>query len=313
MIGTIAKLWGAAALVAGASLFAETAAEQPPVPSSETGQENAGGKMAGNLLSGTLMPQIPSNISITNDGAIRVEESRKVIFEGPHVHMVTDTGVEVFADYAQADMDQGKVFLKGNLAIYQSDGRTRTNSLVRADSAEFDWENEVLLTDAIRAKMEGLILRSGKFESRKDAAGNTYLEARNASVTAEDISEPLTWISADRIRVYPEDRFSFKNLTLYYGGVPFFYFPYLSHSLNPEVGYLPIPGMRSIWGPYLLNEYGFLMGKKWSDNGMPSADYLGTLHADYRTRRGFAYGLDIRDVLLEKDCPDMTGDRKSVV
>ena len=79
MIGTIAKLWGAAALVAGASLFAETAAEQPPVPSSETGQENAGGKMAGNLLSGTLMPQIPSNISITNDGAIRVEESRKVI------------------------------------------------------------------------------------------------------------------------------------------------------------------------------------------------------------------------------------------
>lgn len=83
MIGTIAKLWGAAALVAGASLFAETAAEQPPVPSSETGQENAGGKMAGNLLSGTLMPQIPSNISITNDGAIRVEESRKVIFEGP--------------------------------------------------------------------------------------------------------------------------------------------------------------------------------------------------------------------------------------
>ena len=36
MIGTIAKLWGAAALVAGASLFAETAAEQPPVPSSET-------------------------------------------------------------------------------------------------------------------------------------------------------------------------------------------------------------------------------------------------------------------------------------
>lgn len=40
---------------------------------------------------------------------------------------------------------------------------------------------------------------------------------------------------------------------------------------------------------------------------MPSADYLGTLHVDYRTRRGFAYGLDIRDVLLEKDCPDMTG------
>lgn len=308
MIGMNAKLWGAAALIAGAPLFAETPAEQPPSsPSSGSGQEEPQGEMAGNLLSGTLMPQIPSNISITNDGPIRVEKARKIIFEGPRVHMVTDTGVEVFADYAQADMDRSRVFLKGNLSIYQSDSKTRTNSLIRASSAEFDWENEVLLTDAIRAKMEGLILRSGKFESRKDAAGKTYLEARNASVTAEDVSEPLTWISADRIRVYPEDRFSFKNLTLHYGGVPFFYFPYLSHSLNPEVGYLPLPGMRSIWGPYLLNEYGFLLGEKWSDNGMPSADYLGTLHVDYRTRRGFAYGLDIRDVLLEKDCPDMTG------
>lgn len=268
MIGMNAKLWGAAALIAGAPLFAETPAEQPPSsPSSGSGQEEPQGEMVGNLLSGTLMPQIPSNISITNDGPIRVEKARKIIFEGPRVHMVTDTGVEVFADYAQADMDRSRVFLKGNLSIYQSDSKTRTNSLIRASSAEFDWENEVLLTDAIRAKMEGLILRSGKFESRKDAAGKTYLEARNASVTAEDVSEPLTWISADRIRVYPEDRFSFKNLTLHYGGVPFFYFPYLSHSLNPEVGYLPLPGMRSIWGPYLLNEYGFLLG----ENGRTTA------------------------------------------
>ena len=185
MIGMNAKLWGAAALIAGAPLFAETPAGQPPSsPSSGSGQEEPQGEMAGNLLSGTLMPQIPSNISITNYGPIRVEKARKIIFEGPRVHMVTDTGVEVFADYAQADMDRSRVFLKGNLSIYQSDSKTRTNSLIRASSAEFDWENEVLLTDAIRAKMEGLILRSGKFESRKDAAGKTYLEARNAAVTA---------------------------------------------------------------------------------------------------------------------------------
>ena len=139
MIGMNAKLWGAAALIAGAPLFAETPAGQPPSsPSSGSGQEEPQGEMAGNLLSGTLMPQIPSNISITNDGPIRVEKARKIIFEGPRVHMVTDTGVEVFADYAQADMDRSRVFLKGNLSIYQSDSKTRTNSLIRASSAEFD-------------------------------------------------------------------------------------------------------------------------------------------------------------------------------
>ena len=49
-----------------------------------------------------------SNISITNDGAIRVEESRKVIFEGPHVHMavsythLVDEGFDVFREAGPA-------------------------------------------------------------------------------------------------------------------------------------------------------------------------------------------------------------------
>lgn len=308
MIGMKAKLWGAAALIAGAPLFAETPAESvQPFPPARSGKRELRQDAAQGLFAGGNLPRIPSNVHISSDGPSRIEQFKKVVFEGPNVRLVTDTGVEVFADRAEMNLDEEKVFLDGNLTIYQSDSQMSENGLLKADSAEFDWKNEVLITDAVRMKMAGMILRSGNFESRKDAAGNTYLEALHASVTAEDVSDPLTWIAADRIRVYPEDRFSFKNLTLYYGGVPFFYFPYLSHSLNPEVGYLPMPGVRSIWGPYLLNEYGFLLGRKWSDNGMPSADYLGTLHLDYRTRRGVAYGLDIRDVRLEKKCPNMTG------
>ena len=38
--------------------------------------------------------------------------------------MVTDTGVEVFADYAQADMDQGKVFLLSLIHISSASGRS---------------------------------------------------------------------------------------------------------------------------------------------------------------------------------------------
>ncbi len=137
------------------SLFAGTPAEQPP--SSPVLRFRAGRtpRNGGEPAFRHAHAADSLNISITNDGPIRVEKARKIIFEGPRVHMVTDTGVEVFADYAQADMDRSRVFLKGNLSIYQSDSKTRTNSLIRASSAEFDWENEVLLTDAIRAKMEG--------------------------------------------------------------------------------------------------------------------------------------------------------------
>lgn len=311
MIGMNAKLWGAAALIAlSVPLAAETAAENAPggPPAGDEGKDDRTERV-GNLFSGSMMPEMPSYLTISNEGPLSYIHDRKTfIFEGaPQVHIITDTGLEVFADRAEVDAAADKVFFKGNLSIYQHDSRTNTSSLTRAGSAEYDRKSDSFTSDALKTKVDGMILRSGNFEYRTDEKGQSYLEAFDASITAEDVSDPLTWISADRIRVYPEDRFSFKNLTLHYGGVPFFYFPYLSHSLNPEVGYLPMPGVRSIWGPYLLNEYGFLLGNRRVENHMPSADYLGTLHLDYRTRRGFAYGLDIRDVPLEERCPDMTG------
>lgn len=300
MIGKNVKLWGATALIAcGPHLFAQSS----PNDFSGSRKRDVKQELAENLLSGSLVPEMPSNLTITNDDFVKYLRDRNTfIFGGkPYIHLVTDEGMEVFAKRAEVDLTNRKVLLQGDLSIYQGD------SLLRAQRAEYDWENETLMTDAVRTKVAGMIVRSGNFEYKKDAKGNAFLEGHNASVTTEDMSEPLTWISADRIRMYPEDSFSFKNLTLYYGGVPFFYFPYLHHSLNPEVGYWPMPGMRSIWGPYLLNQFGFLMGNKRVDHGMPYADYLGTLHLDYRTRRGVAYGLDIRDIVLEEHSPNMTG------
>lgn len=306
MTGISAKLWSAAALLACClPLGAETPSASAAGPS--VGDE------PGKPRSGGLMPEIPSNVHLTNgDGFIAYKsEIKTYIFEGkPYVHMVTDTGAEVFADRAEMDLLNHEVRLKGNLSIYHShQGKDRLISVLsRADCAVYDWKADSFAIGGTRTKVDGMILRSGNFEYKQDARGQSYLEGINASVTTEDIDEPQTWFSADRIRIYPNDRFVFKNMKLYYDGVPFFYVPYFSHSLNPEVGYWPMPGMRSIWGPYLLNQYGFLMGNRRVDNGlMPTADYLGMLHLDYRSRRGWAYGLDIREIELEKLYPDMKG------
>ena len=226
MIGMNAKLWGAAALIAlSVPLIAETAVEDAPGgPPAGDGEKEDRTERAGNLFSGSMMPEMPSYLEISNDGPFHYIHDRKTfIFEGaPQVRIVTDTGLEVFADRAEVDAAADKVFFKGNLSIYQHDSRTNTSSLTRAGSAEYDRKSDLFTSDALRTKVDGMILRSGNFEYRTDEKGEPYLEAFNASVTAEDVSDPLTWISADRIRVYPEDRFSFKNLTLHYGGVPFF-------------------------------------------------------------------------------------------
>ena len=85
------------------------------------------------------------------------------------------------------------------------------------------------------------------------------------------------------------------------GWIPF------SHSLNPREGYLPNLGTKNIWGAYLLNSYGFLMGNRRVEGGIPVADYIATVHADYRSRRGLAIGLDFEDVEMKKLYPDMKG------
>ncbi len=304
-----AKLLSVAMLVASLlSAGAAQTASSPTTPTGKKGHDYV--DLLGNPFSaGGVIPRMPADISIVNEGGpVQYERDKNLIlYEDGRVRFKTDTGLEVFADSAKADLNKKLIYLDGNLIIYQSDAESRINGIIRAENAMFDMEARRLDTNRLRMKVEGMILNSGNFEYKTDEHGKTYLEAKDASVTAEDIENPNTWISADRIRIYPQDRFEFDNMTLNYGGVPFLYFPYLSHSLNPEVGYLPRPGTRSIWGAYLLNEYGFLIGNRRVNGGIPSADYLATVRLDYRTRRGFGYGFDIKDIDLEKKYKDLSG------
>ncbi len=307
MIRENAKLWGSVVIGIALPLFATDAAQKSTASSTS---EKEVLDVAGKPFSGGIVPRMPSGATIKNINGPLVfdRDNKRVIYEGgQRVEFKTDTGLEVFANRAEADLLKKKIILDGNLIIYQSDKLSEVNGVIKATRAEYDMETRSFVSDGMNLKVDGIILRSGNFVYKKDADGALYLEGLDASVTAEDIAEPNTWISADRIRIYPQDRFEFEGMSLYYDDVPFFYFPYLSHSLNPKVGYLPIPGMRSIWGPYLLNEYGVLLGNKRVDGGKPTADYLATLHLDFRSRRGVAYGLDVLDTQLEEDFPNFDG------
>lgn len=70
MIGMNAKLWGAAALIAlSVPLIAETAVEDAPGgPPAGDGEKEDRTERAGNLFSGSMMPEMPSYLEISNDG-----------------------------------------------------------------------------------------------------------------------------------------------------------------------------------------------------------------------------------------------------
>lgn len=261
-------------------------------------------KLAGSAsVGGGFVPDMPKNLTIENQGEIHgnPELNKWTYIGAPFVHMKTDTKVEVFARRAEMDTVNKTVTLTGDLAIFQND------SLSRSDKAVFNYDKSTFSTDQVKAKAGGMILRSGNLRYEKDAKGRDYVEGKNASVTSEDDEVPLTWIKADRIRIYPDDSVEFSGLTCYYGNVPFFYFPYFIHSMNADEGYMPMIGANSYQGAFFLNQYGFLLGNRRVVDHRPTSDYLLTTHLDYRTRRGFGIGFDVREIALYEQFRDMTG------
>lgn len=252
---------------------------------------------------GEMSPEIPQNVDIQNDGLITYDRDEGTLtYVGePTVYMASDNHIEVYARKAILDTKNKTVTLIGDVSIF------RDGSLSRADKAIYYYDREEMQTEGINAKSNGMILRSGQFKYAKNEKGEDYLEGFEASVTSEDDQDPDSWISANRIRIYPQDRLDFSHLTFNYKNIPFFYFPYFSHSLNPREGYTPAIGSRSYWGAYLANRYGVLVGNRRVEHERPTADYLFQSNLDYRTRRGFALGEDIIDLRLEEEAPDMKG------
>ena len=78
--------------------------------------------------------------------------------------------------------------------------------------------------------------------------------------------------------MYPKDRVILKNVTLYVGNTPVFWFPYLYQPLRKDMSYVIRPGYYSQWGAFLLTSVNFPITDDWK----------GQLHLDLRehSRRG---------------------------
>ncbi len=253
--------------------------------------------------------EIPDSLRIDNrGGSVRYNAaSRTVTYEGAGspIHLVTDSGLDVSAASLTADMGKKRAILGGPLTIYQDE------TLVRAESGIYNWEKETLEARGVRAKVRGLLVRGSSVGYGADEKGRQYMSITDAYVSTDDVEKPGTWLGAGELTVYPGDYGRLTRLSVATQShdipVPILGWFSLSHSLNPKEGYMPGAGTKSIWGAYLLNSYGFLIGNRRVEGGIPVSDYVLTTHVDYRFRRGFATGVDVEDVAMLKQYRDMTG------
>lgn len=258
-----------------------------------------------------LAAEIPDSLSVDNHGgSIAYDgEKRTVTYDGGgrSVNLKTDTAGYMQAQRIIADLSAGTATLEGPITVYNSDVLVRCKG-----NATYDLNSKVARMEGIRAKVGGMLVRGSSIEYHTDASEKQYIVIRDAYVTTEDVDDPSAWIGTGTLTIYPGESGSISRLSI--AGkegqemtVPLLGWIRFSHSLNPREGYMPNVGGKSTWGSYLLNSYGFLLGNRRTEHGIPTADYLLTTHLDFRSRRGVALGLDMEDMELARRYEELEG------
>lgn len=256
-------------------------------------------KMAIETLSGSSSFQLPDSLVIHNEnGSVEYDQEKKTInytSDGKKLLYVrTVEGQEIYASEVQVKMDEATAEFIGPLVIYYGD------TLTHAEDGSYNWQTGYTRANKVRAKVRGMLIRGSAVEYKKDAKGRTHMVIHDGYVSSEDVQVPQMWVGTGELTVYPGDYGRVSRLSIatahHEMRVPILGWIPITHSLNPEEGYMPMPGAKSIWGIYLCNRYGFLLGNRRVKGGAPTADYLATALLDYRVRRGVAGGMEFKNL-----------------
>ena len=218
-------------------------------------------------------------VEITADGNTQFENGIALAEDNVQIHY---NGVSIYCDKAEYNPDTRDVLLLGNVRIYQDKG------VFNGQRALYNLETKHVR--ALEVQGESLPM---KFHSLSMKSVTTKeFSVRDGVMTTSDSSMPSWSVHARGIRIYDKDRVIFLNSTLYAGKIPILWLPYLYTSLK-ETGFQIMPGYDSTWGGFLLTSYSYpLLG----DDTL-----IARLHADYRSLRGFATGIDLMDHFGKND------------
>jgi LPS-assembly protein len=198
----------------------------------------------------------------------------------------------------------GVTITKGNFILTsdkitanQNTGEVRAEGHVVIKNGNQVWNGDHVIYNFKTREMEAVDLKTGHgplLVSTLSLTGNTtnnVYEARDGSITTDDIAEPAYRIRAKRFVVVPGKYVEAHEAVAYVGNVPVFYFPYYHRSLGRHLNnWVFEPGYRSLYGPYLQTTYNWYASEKLD----------GAIHLDLRERRGVGVGPDFNYHLGEK-------------
>lgn len=211
-------------------------------------------------------------VEITSDGlnefraGIATAEDNVIIRYGDEV---------AYADRLVYNAETKTAILKGNVRIYTDD------MVYRGDVIIFNFETKELTSADFRLGNFPAFVAA---EEVVTMAPNHY-RLSDAFFTTDNRENPAWRVRAGTIDVYPDDRVSLKNLSIYVGNIPVLWLPYFVQSLEDDApGYDIAFGQDSRMGFYVLNTFNFV----------PAPDLRLSLLFDVRSKRGFAGGTALK-------------------
>jgi LPS-assembly protein len=182
-------------------------------------------------------------------------------------------GDSVFADHVIYDRSTKVVIANGNVRIFSND------RVYRGDSITYNLETKAMESSAFFGG------EYPKFLAAKHVTtpGINHYRLTNASFTTSNRESPSFRLQAGTVEYRPGDEVVLKNMVLFVGDVPIFYFPIFVQSLkDTRPAYQFEVGTGGQFGAFIENKY----------NWVASDKLRGTAEFDAREKRGYAGGVD---------------------
>jgi LPS-assembly protein len=215
----------------------------------------------------------PAPVEINGDQVEYVAGENKMIATG-HVS-VQKGGVTLYCDRLEFDRLNSIGIAEGNVVVIQEGGR------LTGERMKYNFntmQGEFLDATIVSKPFYG----GGQKISK---VGENHLKIDRGYLTTCDHDEPHFRLISPKIDIYPQDKAVARHVRVMVGPMPVMYYPKFVQDLRgKEPAYLLIPGYDKKWGAFLLTQWRHRFN-----------DYVkATVHADYRQRKDFASGLDIK-------------------
>ena len=211
---------------------------------------------------------------IVNGDKVQYNHANKKVIGTGNVS-ITYEDIKITCEKIVVDIEAKSGVAKGSVTLYQED------DVFRADNVIYNFKDKT--GELVNGEMR-MIPWYGHAEKMKKTDEEVF-ELNQSYVTTCDYEKPHYRLEARTIKVYLGDRVTAWNVFFYVGDTPIAYVPYYNHPLEdnlPQVNV--VPGRNDAWGTYLLTAWRYYF----------HPESKGHVHVDWRSRRGWAHGVDYK-------------------